>query len=251
MRFVKIPNKIFGRNLTHNGFRVYAYLLARSNALYTTIVSYELIARACSIAPKTAYTAVTELIEAGLLHKGRRFGTLGYAKNKYFVEQLPGGWFKIDFAVLISSMKSTDFVVYCFIRKCMDAKAEEAFPSLSAIAKGTGISRSRAVGAVKFLRQYTYLNHVRRHYKKTKAYRHNRYLMFRLNDKKRRMRSHKHTLQNKKLSRSIGQLSNTMIMRGEKNVKSFDVYRGSIIFTKQLIDPQLSTIKERIIYTIS
>lgn len=245
MRFVKIPNSIFKKNLSANAFRVYAYLQARANVLHTATVSYELIAQACGISPKTAYNAVSELVLKKLVYKEHRYGTIGYAKNKYSVEQLPGGWFKVACDILCSPIKSTDFVVYCYIMKCADAKALEAFPSLSAISEGTGISRSRVAQAVKYLRQYTYLNHVRRHYKRTRAYRHNRYLQFRLFDKKRRMRPHKHILQSKEFGHFISRIFNSIIKRGVENVKSFFIAWGSIIFTKQLIDPQNSTIKKK------
>ena len=247
MRFVKIPNSIFQKNLSANAFRVYAYLLSRSNVLHTATVSYELIAHACGIAPKTAYNAVSELVSKGLVYKEHRYGSIGYAQNKYSVEQLPGGWFKADAAIILcSSMKSTDFVVYCYITKCMDARSQEAFPSLSAISKDSGISRSRVAKAVKYLRQYTYLNHVRRHYRRTRAFRHNRYLLFRLAAEiKRRMRSVKHILPVKELGHFLSQIFILMIRRGAKNVKSLFNFGGSIIFTKQLIDPQNSTIKKK------
>lgn len=231
MRFIKMPNNIFDYPLSPNGFRVYTFLISRVNALQTVVISYEKIAEACYITSKTAFKAIDELEAQGLVHKEHRYNILGYAKNKYFVNRLPGRWFKVDATVMQSKIKSTDFVVYCYIKKCMDSKKEEAFPSLNMIAKGTGISHSRVSTAVKYLREHTYLNRVKRHYRKTKAFRHNRYLHFRINTKTRRVRRPKHTLLNKILNSKLIELLIRIIEWWMKNVKSYLYSKGSIIFT--------------------
>lgn len=191
MRFIKMANQIFDYQLSPNGFRVFCLLSGWKNCFNTVVISYQAIADACSIDAKTACRAVDELSDNELLVKEHRYNIRGYAKNKYTVKTLPGGWFKVEYHVLKAKLSASDFLVYCFIRKCMDAKRQEAFPSLSAIAQGTGISRSRVVLAIRCLREHTYLNRVKRRYKKTRAHRQNRYLFFRLQPKKKEARSAK------------------------------------------------------------
>ena len=193
MRFFKMANRIFDYPLSPKGFIVYSYLISRVNILQTIVISYQAISEACHIDPKTACKAVDELTSQELITKEHRYNILGYAKNKYMVNKLSGGWFKVEHCIFKTNIKSTDFMVYCYIKKCMDAKQAEAFPSLTAITAGTRISRSRVVVAVRYLCEYTYINRVKRHYKKTQAYRHNRYMKFRITNKNKEARSLKRT----------------------------------------------------------
>ena len=185
MRFFKMPNSIFSYSFTQKAIFVYAYINSRMNALHAAILSYDDIACSCRMDRKTAAQAVGELLQHGLIEKKTCCNYCGKLKNRYMVGSLPGGWFKVEYPVLQTQIRSTDFAVYCYIKMRMNRKGE-AFPSLNVIAAGTGISHSRVVQAVQYLKHYTFINHVRRHYKRTKAYRHNRYLLFRLGGKKRR-----------------------------------------------------------------
>lgn len=185
MRFFKMPNLIFSCSLTPKAILVYAYINSRMNSLHAAILSYNEIACNCRMDRKTAAQAVKELLQRGLIEKKTRCNYRGKLKNKYSAGSLPGGWFKVEYRILQTQIQRTDFAVYCYIKLCMDRKGE-AFPSLNAIATGTGISHSRVVQAVQYLRRYTFINHVRRHYKRTNAYRHNRYLLFRERSKKKR-----------------------------------------------------------------
>lgn len=229
MRFFRVPNQIFDFRLTPKAFRTYIFLLSKANIFQTAVVGYEGIASACRMSMRSASSAVQELVSAGLLVKENRYHFLGYAKNKYTVRRLPGGWFKVGMDVIESNLKNTDFIVYCFIRKCMDSKHEEAFPSLNAISKGTGISHSRVSVAVRYLREHTYLNRVKRHYRKTRAYRHNRYLLFRFWGKKRRVHSAKRTLQALKLSHFVNFIFNYILERGDKIVKRFSFVVSKVV----------------------
>jgi hypothetical protein len=180
MRFFKLANCIFDYPLSPKGFIVYTYLLGHSNVLHTVVKGYKEIAVACHMDAKTACSAIEELVSQGLVIKESRFNFLGRARNKYTVKKLTGGWFKVEYKLFRNRIKSTDFMVYCYIKRCMDNKVEEAFPSLSAIAQSTGISRSRVVQAVQYLRDHTYLIRIKRRYKQTQAFRQNQYLKFRL-----------------------------------------------------------------------
>jgi hypothetical protein len=237
-----MANLIFDYQLSPNGFRVFCLLSGWKNCFSTVVTSYQAIADACSIDAKTACRAVNELTTKELLVKEHRYNIRGYAKNKYTVRTLPGGWFKVEYHVLKAKLSASDFLVYCFIRKCMDAKKQEAFPSLSAISQGTGISRSRAVLAIRFLREHTYLNRVKRRYKKTRAHRQNRYLFFRLQQKKKEARLPKRT-SFKQLIIKKSYFLIYIIERMVKNVKFFFL-RGSPEIPKQLLDPQGYTIKK-------
>ena len=227
MRFFKMANHIFDYPLSPKGFIVYSYLISRVNILQTIVISYQAISKVCHIDPKTACKAVEELTSQELITKERRYNILGYAKNKYIVNKLSGGWFKVEHCIFKTTIKSTDFMVYCYIKKCMDAKHAEAFPSLTAITKDTGISRSRVAVAVRYLREYTYINRVKRHYKKTQAYRHNRYLKFRIANKKKEARSLKRTSFIQQFIFKKSYFLIRIIGRVIKNVKLFLFLRGS------------------------
>lgn len=154
MRFFKMPNHIFSYSLTPKAILVYAYINSRMNSLHAAILSYDNIACSCRMDRKTAVQAVRELLQRGLIEKKTRCNYRGKLKNKYMVGSLPGGWFKVEHRILQTRIRSTDFAVYCYIKMRMDSK-DEAFPSLNAIAAGTGISHSRVVQAVQYLKRYT------------------------------------------------------------------------------------------------
>ena len=188
MHFFKMPNSIFDYKLSSKSIFVYAYLLSRMNALRAITISYKTIAENCHMDNKTAISAVNELESRRLISKETRHDYRGKLKNKYILNKLSGGWFKAEYCIFSTQIKSTDFMVYCYIKMRMNCKSNESFPSLNTITNGTGLSHSRVVTAVKYLRQFTFINSVHRHYKKTKAYRHNRYLLYKLTNKKRKTR---------------------------------------------------------------
>ena len=181
-----MPNSIFDYKLAPKAVFVYAYLVSRMNALHAVTVSYKTISDNCHMDSKTAFHAVKELESSRLIAKETRHDYRGKLKNKYIVNKLAGGWFKGEYQVFNTKIKSTDFMVYCYIKMRMNCKSNESFPSLNTIAKGTGLSHSRVVTAVKYLRQFTFINRVRRHYKKTNAYRHNRYMLYKFTGNKKR-----------------------------------------------------------------
>lgn len=243
MQFFKMANQIFDYRLSPNGFKVFCLLTSRKNILNAVILSYQAIAERCGIDSKTARRAVDELMSKELVVKEHRYNILGYAKNKYTVKSLPGKWFKIEFKLLREKMPSSDFMVLCYIKNRMFEGLQEAFPSLSTIAKDTGISRSRVALAIRFLREHTYLNRVKRHYKKTKAHRQNRYLFFRLQPKKKEARSAKRA-SFKKLIIKKSHFLISIIKRSVKNVKLFFNSRGSPEIPQQCLDPHRYTIKK-------
>ncbi|WMJ24327.1 hypothetical protein RBG61_06580 [Paludicola sp. MB14-C6] len=198
--FIKVSNRIFDYNLSSKAIYIYVYLSSKVNCLQYTNATYEDISCACNMDTKTAKTGIDELINKGLVTKQNRFNSRGYLANRYYIKNLITNnlqWFKVDRAVFKTNIKATDFVVFCFISKCMCSKKQEAFPSLSAISLGTGISRGRVSQAVQYLRHFTFINRIRRRYKHTLAFRHNRYMHFKCNVKKGKKRAYTWTVQAK------------------------------------------------------
>lgn len=230
MRFFKMPNKIFDFGLSPKAIFVYAFLLSRTNVLSAVTASYDNIADNCHMDRKTAQRAISELSEHDLINKEGRHTYTGKLKNKYWVANLTGGWFKTEYQIFKTNIGSYDFTVYCYIKKHMDNEVSEAFPSLRAISNGTGISHSRVTDAVKYLRRYTFINRVRRRYKRTKAYRHNRYLLFCLPDKNKGTRSRKRVPH--KPNHLAAKLSSFVLIVKQKNnfVKLSFFSRGSPYF---------------------
>lgn len=189
MRFIKVSNKIFEYKLTPKAFYVYCYLLTKVKG-NKTILGYDDIAMYCHMSKKTAISSIAELKERGLVEKQYRHNDIGFIRNRYIVKNIVDkddknrdiNWFKIDYEVFNTKIKPVDFVVYAYLRKRMgqDSKLgyETAFPSLNTIHKDTGISRSRVVTSISYLRTHSFLNRVKRHYKKTKAWFINRYQEF-------------------------------------------------------------------------
>lgn len=244
MQFFKMANQIFDYRLSPNGFKVFCLLTSRKNILNAAILSYQVIAERCGIDSKTARRAVEELITKELVVKEHRYNIRGYAKNKYTVKSLSGKWFKIEYRLFREKMPSSDFMVLCYIKNRMFEGLQEAYPSLSAIAKDTGISRSRVALAIRFLREHTYLNRVKRHYKKTKALRQNRYLFFRIHSKKKKETRSAKRASFKKLIIKKSYYLFHIIERSAKNVKLFFYSRGSPEIPQQCLDPQRYTIKK-------
>ncbi len=185
--FVKVSNSIFDYNLSPKALFVYTYLSSRVSCLQTTSVKYDTISKACNMDVKTIRSAVAELEMHKLVAKQNRYNCRGYLANRYYITNLIKGnksWFKVDREIFKTNIKATNFMVYCFIVCKMSENDKQAFPSLSAICAGTGISRGRVSKAIQHLRTFTYLNRIKRHYRRTRAYRHNRYIHFICNVKK-------------------------------------------------------------------
>ena len=234
MRFFKMPNQIFDYLLTPRASFVYAYLLSHKNLLHTVILSYKGIAENCHMDEKTAQKAVQELVNNKLIYKETRQSYKGNLKNKYWITVLSGGWFKVEYQVFHTQIKCYDFMIYCYIKKHMDSKHCEAFPSLNAIAAGTGISHSRVVTAVQYLRRFTFINRVIRRYKRTNAHRHNRYVLFRLNQKKEKTRSHKRVSGKPNCCNAKFSFFVIIVKHNLRNVKSSFTNRGSPQFPNPL-----------------
>lgn len=247
MRFFKMPNRIFSYPLTPKSIMVYAYISSRMNSLHAAVLSYDDIAQGCRMDRKTAGQAVKELVQNQLIEKKARRNYRGKLKNQYMVGGLSGGWFKVEYQLLKdTSIRCTDFTVYCYIRMCMD-KRNESFPSLKAISCGTHISHSRVAQAVKYLREYTFINRVKRHYRRTQAYRHNRYLLFRFrpNSKKEKARSQKQVFSELiKCCTANYSSTDVIVIRPCRKVKLFFACRGSPHFPHLLYRPTKTQLKK-------
>ncbi len=177
MTFFKLPNNIFKYNLSATTFIVYSYLLFRQGKNKSIDIKADIIAKNCNISRPSVIKAVKILENENLIKKQNRYNyDSKYIANRYTIAKLPGSFTRINKDVFKTDIKPTDFLIYCFINKCMD-KENNAFPSLSRISKAIHISRSRVAKAVKYLREYTFLNRIRRK-KKDKSFKQNKYTFF-------------------------------------------------------------------------
>lgn len=182
MSFIKVSNKIFDYQLSPKAIYVYLYLFSCRSRLQTVNDrSLSSIAAYCGMSVRSTQSAIAELTDKSLVIKEHCVKERNFTdKNRYFVTDISTkkGWFKLDRQVFKTNITPTDFMVYCYICKHMSAKRGEAFPSLTSISNGTGISRARVAKATAFLRSFSFLNKINRRYKRTRAFRHNRYLFF-------------------------------------------------------------------------
>lgn len=240
MRFIKVSNNIFKYDLTPKSFYVYCFLLTKIKK-NTVIMGYTDISRECNLSNKTAISAIKELVEKCLLQKQYRHNDIGFIRNRYIIKNIIDkdennrdiNWFKIEYEVFKTAIKPIDFMIYAYLRKRMrqDEKLgyEVAFPSLNTIHKDIGISRSRVAKAISYLRTYFFLNRVKRHYKKTKAWFINRYQEFKRDLK---------TVPT--IIASIFRKDNIRVLLLNKhNFTNYIFYKnkGSPYFTQQLIRP--------------
>lgn len=226
--FIKVSNSIFNYELKPKSLFIFVYLTSKANSMHSAAVTYLNISEACNMSIKTVQTAIKVLESKKLIKKQNRYNTRGYIANRYYIKNLmldDNKWFKVERAVFNTQIKAHNFMVFCFIRKSMSAKHNEAFPSLTAICDGTGISRSRVSQAVTYLRNYTFVNRVKRQYKRTCAYRHNRYLHFKCNVKngKRKART---------IKCKANLLNNYIIHPNFQKVKSFLLEKNVIVFSR-------------------
>ncbi|WMJ22195.1 helix-turn-helix domain-containing protein [Paludicola sp. MB14-C6] len=91
---------------------------------------------------KTVQSALKELQERFFIQKEHCYKNKQYITNRYKIIYLTKNrWFKLDPYIFKTNIKSTDFVIYCYIISRMKETCKEAFPSYSTISKSTGISR--------------------------------------------------------------------------------------------------------------
>lgn len=182
MRFIKISNDIFNYKLSPKAFIVYCGLSSKVNALQYTIIKRENLADMCNLSLATLDKAINELVKNNLVHKKNRFGSVGYKANAYFVTNIiknNQNWFKLNLNIFNQNLSSVDFLIYCFIFKCMDNKNKQAFPSLSYIAEHTGISRRSVAYSIQHLKQSKMMNRIRRK-RFNGSFKNNKYISFKV-----------------------------------------------------------------------
>lgn len=183
--FLKIPNKIFNYALSPKAFKVYACLLYKATSLHSITLTTSQLEKLTLLSAKTIRSAISELKRKNLVNKQNRYGALGYTANRYYITVPTGNWFKLPREVFKTNIDTTSFIVFCYIHKCMGNKTVEAYPSINNIMRATGISKTSVVKALEYLYAYSYINRIKRKYKATRAYRHNRYINFRYTYKNR------------------------------------------------------------------
>ena len=223
--FIKVSNTIFNFGLSPKAIFVYVYLSSRTDSFMSAIVKLTTISKACNMNIKTVCSAIAELEEKKFIRKSNRYNNRGYLTNRYYLKNLLKknvAWFKLPTEVFKTAIKSTDFLVFCYINKCMSCDKSEAFPSLSVISDCTQISRGRVSQAVQYLRKYTFINRVKRHYKRTKAYRHNRYMKFKMAIRK-----------TCTIKAQVNQTNNYSLTLNKAVVKSFENKNNSLQFSNK------------------
>lgn len=198
--FIKLSNQIFDYQLSPKALFIYAVLVRHMNALHYVVKGGDQLAALCGLSRNTVIAAIKELSEKGLVSKKQRFGYRGYQKNGYFIVVPAGGWFAVEREVFHTDISPVNFMLYCYIKKCMSGKKNEAFPSLRKIERATRLSHAAVSRGLKFLKEFTYINKIRRKYKRTAAFRHNRYLLYLCNQRKKgrkKVRSAKRTFPKK------------------------------------------------------
>lgn len=236
-------NHIFDYKLPPSAFKVYAALVYKMNSLHCIVMPVQEIADVCRMSPTTVKKAIGQLMQCGLVSQINRFGSLGYRANRYFVTVPAGGWFKVEREVFRTAITPVQFLVFCYIKKCMGGKSEEAYPSLRSVVTATGLSHKAVVDAVKCLHSYSFINRIRRRYRRTRAFRHNRYIHFKCNCLK------KGTKKARCEERALSALTYLPKQRGI--LFDFCFYRGGIYFGQHILDPQTYSTKRKTIISIS
>ena len=148
--FVRIPNRIFNCKLKASELLVFCYLTSKKNHLSALTIRHETVANALGLSRNTVLAAFKGLAEKGLVEQQVRYYRGHQISSRYHIAQLPGGWFKLPRSIFRLQLNKSDFAVYLFILRCVNAK-EHGWPSTSQISQGCGISKPRVRQAVKLL----------------------------------------------------------------------------------------------------
>ncbi len=171
--FVRIPNSIFERDLSASELLVFCYLTSKKNHLSALTIRHETIGKALGLSRNTVLAAFKGLSEKGLVEQQVRYYRGRQVSSRYHVAHLPGGWFKLPRGIFRLQLNKSDFAVYLFVLRCVNAK-EHGWPSTSQISQGCGISKPRVRQAVKTLAMLSLLRK-KRVIKKCGAFGHNHF----------------------------------------------------------------------------
>lgn len=196
--FFKMSNSIFEYKLSPKAFIVFTFLSCKVNILQSVAIKHDDIAIHCNICRQSVITAIHELEVRKLVTKQNRYNFIGFKSNRYYVKNLvmSKGWFKVERQVFDTDISPLNFMVFAFIKKSMNNRIDEAFPSYNTISECTGISRNSAISAVRYLRSFTFVNRIRRR-KRNMVFKQNRYMHFKCNlknEQKKKARSSQHAL---------------------------------------------------------
>jgi len=153
---------ITARELTHNEFAVYTYLLS----IYSNIrsragheykrVRQQTIAEKCNIGSRNTVTkAINSLLSKGYIFtkiRTRRvnywYGTNIYYLNEDAVCDFSKGYTLIQRSVFEYGLSPAQLKVYAFIAKSINSKLGYCWNSYTDISKGTGMSRSTVIALI-------------------------------------------------------------------------------------------------------
>ncbi len=140
--FVRIPNRIFNCELKASELLVFCYLTSKKNHLSALTIRHETVANALGRSRNTILSAFKGLAEKGLVTQQIQYKGGWQVASQYHITHLPGGWFKLPRGIFRLQLNKSDFAVYLFVLRCVNAK-DHGWPSTSQISQGCGISKPR------------------------------------------------------------------------------------------------------------
>ena len=171
--FVRIPSSIFDHDLTASELLVFCYLTSKKNHLSALTIRHETVGNALGLSRNTVLAAFGGLSEKGLVEQQVRYFRGRQVASRYHIVHLSGGWFKLPWGIFRLQLNKSDFAVYLYILRCVNAK-DHCWPSTSRISQGCGISKPRVRQAVKTLAMGLLL-HKEQYVKQCGAFGHNHF----------------------------------------------------------------------------
>lgn len=149
MKFLKVPNRIFGLGLSSTELKCYLYLTSCQNCLGAATVRLSTIQAHCSIASATTVRSALQSLESKHLvvkiHRHDRNGQ--YISSKFHIAGIEGNWFRVEVSADLFTLDKSAFNVYLYL--CQQRMSSgKACPSQSVIAAAVGMARRTVNDAI-------------------------------------------------------------------------------------------------------
>ena len=179
MNHIRIYHSIWNMKLSPNAFRTYCAILRFMNTSTNYAnVNKEKLAESVCMSTASISRGIKELQNRKLIQIIRKSNDGRKLANGYVVERQEGRFTMLPFEALTLPVSSYGLMIYTYLLKCAD-KAQQAFPSLSAIAEQIGCTVKTVVEQIKALTGCLSL-HKKKRKKLNGAYKNNRYRLFQL-----------------------------------------------------------------------
>lgn len=152
MSFIHVPNSIYNFNLSPSELLTYCTLLCLKNKRNHLCCRFQALSNICGLSVATLQRTIKALCKKRLivLQKQHYYDGKNRA-NAYTIAPLCSrGFFRIPRFIIENRLAPSAFAVYAYISKCADNKGH-AFPSLTKIAKGAGISLNTVISQMQAL----------------------------------------------------------------------------------------------------